>query len=1784
MPPVPLRLPSLLTALLPLLLVACTQPASPQPVTARSAVIGSGVVLHSQSFEEGLGGWTSQTLSGTGSWQVLTQPENLSISAELNPFAVTLADDGRHLPAADGVSVARFGDSTGTFIGSDYGPQYPKGGGSSTVSQAGTLTSPSISLTEISFAQLEFASWWEIEGVAGSYYDLMTVLLSVNGGEFQELGRLNPNFVVQQPGEAAYSSGGPSAPPVVRNYAFDLSPYVNSEIRVQFKFDSVDSSYNAFRGFTVDNVRITASNEVLGPELFSVQPPVATGGDSVALTAANLQQGASFYVGSQLILPHELTQFGVDHAVFSLPTLAPGLYDVRVINPDGREFTLPASLEYAGAASPSVTSISPDSASVGAAQVVSIGGANFQAGAVVLIGSVEGQSAVVQSAELITVTVPGLGAGTHNVTVQNSNGQSGTLYAAYTVTASSAQPTSTLLQSGSNPSVENSPVQFTALLTPQVSEGTVQFLVAGAPFGEPVPVSNGVAVSLPYVFVGGGYPITTQYSGTAGFTPSSGSLYQEVDFIPMANDQELTTAEDQALPFELDGTDPGGDLLSYQVLTQPQQGLLLGTPPSLNYLPAPDFSGQVSFTYQVNDGRSDSRVATVFIFVNPQNDAPVAVNLATGTAEDTTLPISLTASDVDSGWLTWTVSSPAHGTLEGTPPDLIYIPSPDFSGEDSFTFIASDGEAFSNEATVTISVTPVNDAPLAHAQSQTTGEDTGLDLTLTGEDPDAPPPTLIPSLKGQDPDGARRALRLVASPLNFTVVTPPTHGTLSGVAPQLRYQPDADFHGEDSFTFRVNDGELDSQEATVTLNVTPINDAPVADALALTLDEDVATPVTLGGSDVDQDPLEWTVVTQPQHGTLSGTAPELTYTPNPDFHGEDSFTYSAGDGALESEVATVSLLIQSVNDAPQASTQQVLTDEDLAVAVSLEGSDTEEDPLTFQVVDAPSHGTLSGVPPELTYSPASNFHGEDRFTFKSHDGQVDSEPRTILITVAPINDAPVATARSASTEEDGEVGFTLTGTDVDGDELTYTVVTQPAHGTLSGTPPQLTYTPYPDFTGADSFTFQANDGDAHSGPATVTLAVGPVNDAPVAEGSAVITEEDTAAQLTLRAHDVDGDALAWTVLTAPQHGTLSGTAPNLTYQPADDFWGDDSFTFQVNDGLADSNVVTVSVGISSIDDAPVASAQAITLTEDMATTLTLQGSDTEGAALSYTVVSGPAHGTLSGEAPHLTYRPVSDYQGEDSFTFRVTAEGMDSQPATVSITVGASEDLLAGGGLGCSSTPGGFGAWMLLALGGLLFRRGRAIPRSLGALGALALLLTVPEARAQTALPSLEVEALRLNAGAADGLASGAGLLLEQGALRLSLTGHHERDPLVYFRNGQRVGAIVANRASAHLAVAWAPLQWLEVGAQLPVVLLQTGDDLSTHGLGSPEQSTVGTSLLQARAALWQQSRGGLLDLALGLGVQLPMGGSGAVASEPGLLGQVEAGYALTSWLRMGGQLGLALRPSSTFDGQALRRSTVEGALLVHTVGKGLRGELSWHTALPTEGGPLRNELFAGARLPLGKWVEIYGLGGIGLGSAPGTPAYRILAGAAFTLGRPSAPLAPRAETAPSAPVQPAPQAPPPIVELPQSCPMAPGSLATEGCPAVPLSQPQLNALGLELSQTLATGRMFQASHTTLAPEAQGALDRLVALVQSHPEIQQLRLVGHCDSSGGYERNFALSLDRAQAVRDLLISRGMAPELIVTTGVGAERPIASNATPEGREANRRVEVLLRLTRAPVPAS
>ena len=766
---------------------------------------------------------------------------------------------------------------------------------------------------------------------------------------------------------------------------------------------------------------------------------------------------------------------------------------------------------------------------------------------------------------------------------------------------------------------------------------------------------------------------------------------------------------------------------------------------------------------------------------------------------------------------------------------------------------ASDAEAFNIlESVLTLCLEArynnpsSNQAPLAGEQSVTLLHDTSAPIMLNASDPNG-------------------------DPLTYQITSQPAQGTLTGTAPNLVYAPKAGYAGSDSFTFKVNDGELDSNVATVSIIVIaelPANHAPIATAQSVTTAENSSVIILLTATDHDGDVLTYNVMTDPTQGILSGIAPNLLYTPNQGYTGVDGFTFLANDGELDSAIANIDITVQAASGNSEVSNpvSALTIDGNLSdwaglrsfgtdpnditgannkldwlegwmahdavnfyVAYRNEGPvdndnwwawqlyiDTDNNPDTgykFDAIGAEYHieenvvskytgdgnswswqqqgiaaSAISGNLVELRFARAwignaarfnLAFYGENVAfpggDMEDHypDGWVQEQATVRFFRyttlAAPTNYAPVATPQSIVTAENSSVQILLTATDQDGDALTYRVLTQPTQGSLSGTPPNLVYTPNQGYTGTDGFTFSANDGQLESNSASIYISVQAANaNGEISNPTAALTidgnlsdwaglqsfgsdpNDVTGANNKLdwlegwMAHDdnnfyvayhndgpidtnnwwgwqiyidVDnnpttgylldsigadyhieenvirkyiGDGDNWNWLEqGVAASAVSGDKAELSFARA---WIGNAASFNLvfygenvafaggdmedhyPDGLRQEQAPVrffryATQAVPTNGRAPVASDQAVTLLQGTSTSITLNASDADNDPLLYQITSQPAHGTLSGNAPNLVYAPNANYAGGDSFTFQANDGQLDSNIATVSITV-----------------------------------------------------------------------------------------------------------------------------------------------------------------------------------------------------------------------------------------------------------------------------------------------------------------------------------------------------------------------------------------------------------------------------------------------------------------------------------------------------------------------------------
>ena len=326
--------------------------------------------------------------------------------------------------------------------------------------------------------------------------------------------------------------------------------------------------------------------------------------------------------------------------------------------------------------------------------------------------------------------------------------------------------------------------------------------------------------------------------------------------------------------------------------------------------------------------------------------------------------------------------------------------------------------------------------------------------------------------------------------------------------------------------------------------------------------------------------MTYTIETAPTNGTVTLTGAEAVYTPNENFNGTDSFTFTSSDGTIESNDGTVAITVTAVNDAPVAQDGSNTKEEDTDQTITLSASDVDGDDLTYTIETAPTNGTVTLTGAEAVYTPNENFNGTDSFTFTSSDGTIESNDGTVAITVTAVNDAPVAQDGSNTKEEDTDQTITLSASDVDGDDLTYTIETAPTNGTVTLTGAEAVYTPNENFNGTDSFTFTSSDGTIESNDGTVAITVTAVNDAPVAQDGTEAVNPGIPKTFSLIANDIEGDNLTYSIISQPNNGSITIDGNLATYTSDIIFLGEDNFTFSVSDGELTSNISTISINVT----------------------------------------------------------------------------------------------------------------------------------------------------------------------------------------------------------------------------------------------------------------------------------------------------------------------------------------------------------------------------------------------------------------------------------------------------------------------------------------------------------------------------------------------------------------------------------------------------------------------------
>ena len=770
------------------------------------------------------------------------------------------------------------------------------------------------------------------------------------------------------------------------------------------------------------------------------------------------------------------------------------------------------------------------------------------------------------------------------------------------------------------------------------------------------------------------------------------------DHLPVAVNDVISTNEDTPVSGNAGTNDiPSADGGNVWSLVGANGGAAHGTVTmnpdgTYTYTPAPDFNGTDVFTYKLCDVDGDCSTATVTVTINAVDDAPLAVNDVASTNEDTPVSGNTSTNDTPSGdggntWsLVGTNGGAAHGTVTMNPDGTYtYTPAPNYNGTDIFTYKLCDADGDCSTATVTITINPVNDTPVAVNDVNTTNEDSPVSGNAGTNDTPSGDCANTWSLVGAN-GGA-------------------THGTVvMNANGTYTYTPAANYNGSDVFTYKLCDCDNDCSTATVTITINPVNDTPVAVNDVNTTNED--TPVN-GNAATNDTPSgdcanTWSLVGAnggAAHGTVTmNTDGTYTYTPAPNYNGSDVFTYKLCDCDNDCSTATVTITVNPVDDVPLAVNDVNSTNEDTPVSGNASTNDTPsgDGGNTWSLVGTnggAAHGTVTmNTNGTYTYTPAANYNGSDVFTYKLCDADADCSTATVTITINPVDDVPVAVNDVNSTNEDTPVSGNSATNDTpsgDGGNTWSLVGTNggAAHGTVTmNTNGTYTYTPAANYNGSDVFTYKVCDVDGDCSTATVTITINPVDDAPTAVNDVNTTNEDSPVSGNAASNDTpSGDcANTWSLVGTnggAAHGTVTMNADGTyTYTPAANYNGSDVFTYKVCDCDGDCSTATVTITVNPGDDVPLAVNDVNSTNEDTPVSGNAASNDTpspDGGNVWSLVGTngGAAHGTVTmNPNGTYTYTPAANYNGSDVFTYKVCDIDGDCSTATVTITINPVDD------------------------------------------------------------------------------------------------------------------------------------------------------------------------------------------------------------------------------------------------------------------------------------------------------------------------------------------------------------------------------------------------------------------------------------------------------------------------------------------------------------------------------
>ncbi len=681
----------------------------------------------------------------------------------------------------------------------------------------------------------------------------------------------------------------------------------------------------------------------------------------------------------------------------------------------------------------------------------------------------------------------------------------------------------------------------------------------------------------------------------------------------------------------------GGGATSIVLVSAPSFGYANISGMSISYTPNPGFIGTDNFSYAAQNAFGTSSPASINIVVKDNVPVASAVN---ATVLMNSAANSIAPNVIGNPTNIVLTSTPSHGSASISGLQIIYTPSSNYIGDDSFSYRAFNATGSSSSAPVNIRVT--GNAPSANPITT---------AVLTNSSSNA-----IPS----------QTSGVVSS---IAILSVPQHGVAQVSGTSILYTPNSGYVGNDVFTYIASNSFGNSPAASVNITVNPI------DAPNLPTASDISINVISNSSNNPIAAATSGIVTSigirqaPSKGIVSVNGLSMSYTPTAGFVGTDSYTYFATNNAGNSTPATVRITV--TGRAPVANpitTSILMNSSNQILTPSITGNAN-----SISINSNPAHGiaTINGM--QLSYTPQANFIGVDTFTYVAMNSNGSSAPATVTVTINGI--AP--TANTIAVTVDANSRNNAIASDTSDNTVSIALLTAPAHGSASVSGLGMTYTPQANFSGADSFTYIAKNAYGESTPATVTITVKALPTLPLPIANPVSSEVMMNSNANPIAVSVSGSFTQLNINRSPAHGTVNISGNQFIYTPNKDFSGTDSFSYQAANASGRSNDALVNINVKQTP--PIANAIS-EVVESTQSNIVVRV-NTNGTFDRITISSPASHGIAVVNGVDILYTPAANFVGTDSFTYFATNAAGNSTPAVVTVVVKAKPPTLANGNL-----------------------------------------------------------------------------------------------------------------------------------------------------------------------------------------------------------------------------------------------------------------------------------------------------------------------------------------------------------------------------------------------------------------------------------------------------------------------------------------------------------------------